>query len=174
MVTRPPAGRRHVGGPNWAWREGSRRKGDLLKTRSVWGPHSPAPHTSQTPRRLVQVKRGGRPPRLRLGPARPHTRVAGGVHPSGLSPAGTARSRSPSRSHAVALASDSAQARRLPRRDASLRPPRRPRPHRRRARTVRARRGEARTSGARRGGTDASGLPVAPGRLAAAPVVEGQ
>lgn len=151
-----------MGSPQLGVEEGEAREGGWPCTLTSLAPGSSSPGKRHRPPRRrrqaglrTRVARGAQPRRGRLQPAQP----SGGPAPS--RPA----ARAPSSAHT---------SRPLP--TPPLRPPRRPRPHRRRART--AWDGEARLGrpASRGSGTDASGLPgTAPrevGRGAA--VVEGQ
>lgn len=177
MVTRPPAGEEARGVvPAGRGGRASRRKGDLSTRQEQSGAlTAPAPHTSQTPRRLSsRLARPPSTPAPRAGTA-PHQGGGRSPPPRGcLRPARPGPVPCPG-SHAVALASDSAQARR-PRRDASpaSTAPAAPAPTSRpNGEGGEARPGRLASPG---GGTDASGLPgVAPGEVGGgAAVVEGQ
>ncbi|XP_044801393.1 translation initiation factor IF-2-like [Bubalus kerabau] len=177
MVTRPPAGeeaRRVV--PTGRGPEGLQKKGGTFPRQDQSGAlTAPAPQTSQTPKRLSS--RSARLPSTtapRAGTA-PHQGGGRSPTPRGcLRPARPGPVRCPG-SQPVALAADSAQARR-PRRDASpaSTAPAAPAPTSRpNGQGGEARPGRLASPG---GGTDASGLPgVAPGEVGGgAAVVEGQ
>lgn len=141
MVTRLPAGEEARGVVSTG-RGGraSRRKAALSQDKISLGPSQLLHLRPAKLRGGSRPGQRGRPPRLRLAPARPRTRVAGGVQPLGF--VSGRHGRVP---FAVPGLNPSRSPRTPPRLGARgatppLRPPRRPRPHRRRARTVRAER----------------------------------